>query len=113
MTSNRKRLLPSNSSSLTSRSYIPLLLHSHIAIVIYHSHIPISIVGVDGADENSRVCSIASVDSTVRGVLPIIATEDGAGESVGVWPGGVVGGTHRCFGGRSGGGVDGINRFGL
>ena len=49
-------------------------------------------VGVDGADENSRVWSMASVDSTVRGVLPIIATEDGAGESVRGGPGGVVGG---------------------
>ena len=39
-------------------------------------------VGVDGADENSRVWSMASVDSTVRGLLRIIATEDGVGESV-------------------------------
>ena len=39
-------------------------------------------VGVDGADEQYRVWSMASVYSTVRGVLPIIATEDGVGESV-------------------------------
>ena len=70
-------------------------------------------VGVDGADENSRVWSMASVDSTIRGVLTIIATEDDAGESVRGGPGGVVGGTHRCFGGGPGGGVVGINRFGL
>ena len=71
-------------------------------------------VGVDGAGENPRLWSMASVDSTVGGVLPIIATEDGVGESVGGGgPGGVVGGTHRCFGGGPGGGVDGINRFGL
>ena len=69
--------------------------------------------GVDGADENSRVWSMASVDSTVRGVLPLIATEDGTGESVRGRPGGVVGGTHRCFGGGPGGGVIGINRFSL
>ena len=66
-------------------------------------------MGVDGPDENPRRWSMASVDSTVRGVLPIIATEDGAGESVGGWPGGVVGGTHRCFGRGPGGGVEGIN----
>ena len=39
-------------------------------------------VGVDGADQNSRVWSMASVDSTVRGLLPIIDTEDGVRESV-------------------------------
>ena len=39
-------------------------------------------VGVDGADENSDVWSMSFVYSTVRGVLPIIATEDSAGESV-------------------------------
>ena len=70
-------------------------------------------VGVDGADENSRVWSMASVDSTVRGLLPIIATEDGVGESVRGGHGGVLGGTHRCCGGGPGGGVVGINRFGL
>ena len=45
-------------------------------------------VGVNGTDENSRVLYMAPVDSTVRGVLPIVATEDGAGDSVrggGVW----------------------------
>ena len=70
-------------------------------------------VGVDGAYDNSRHWSIASVDSTVRGVLPIIASEHYAGESVGGGPGGVVGGTNRCFGVGRWGGVDGINRFGL
>ena len=52
-------------------------------------------MGVDGADENSRVWSMASVDSMVRGLLPIIATEDGVGESVrgggtGVYSGGPI-----------------------
>ena len=70
-------------------------------------------VGVDGADENSRVWSTASVDSTVWVVLPIIATEDGVGDSVWGGPGAVVGGTHRCFGRGPGGRVVGINRFGL
>ena len=49
-------------------------------------------VGVDGADENSRVWSMASLDSTVRGVLPIIATEDGVGSRFGGGPGVYSGG---------------------
>ena len=70
-------------------------------------------VVMDDADEDSRVWSMASVDSTVRGVLPIIATEDYARESVRGGPRRVVGGTHRFFGGGPGGGVDGTNRLGL
>ena len=70
-------------------------------------------VGVDGADENSRVWCMASVDFTVSGVLPIITTEDCVGESVRGVPGGVLGGTHRCCGGGPRGGVVDINRFGL
>ena len=43
-------------------------------------------VGVDGTDENSRVWSMASVDSTVRGLLPIIATKMAWGSRFGGGP---------------------------
>ena len=38
-------------------------------------------VGMEGADENFPDWSIASINSSDGGELPIMATEDGAGES--------------------------------
>ena len=65
---------------------------------------------VTGSSTGSATSQLTNRLSTV---LPIIATEDGAGESIRGGPGGVLGGTHRCCGGGPGGGVVGINRFGL
>ena len=56
-------------------------------------------VGVEGADENFPDWSIASINSSDGGELPIMATEDGARESFRGGPGGVLGGADKFLGG--------------
>ena len=63
-------------------------------------------VVVEGADENFPDWSIASINSSDRGELSIIATEDSAGESFWGGPGGVLGRADKFLGrGPWGGGL--------
>ena len=56
-------------------------------------------VSVECADENFPGWSIAFIDSWYGGELPIMATEDGAGESFWGGPGGVLGRADKFLGG--------------
>ena len=59
---------------------------------------------MEGTDENFTYWSIASINSSDGGELPIMATEDGAGESFWGGPGGVLGRADKFLGGGPWGG---------